>query len=233
QHRFAVTAMSTPEDAPPPDDDMATFAIEDDPRPLRLIAAALTAFRARSVAVAADPPGALPIFIPRRILDETIAAARATGGEIETGGILLGALHRDPGAPALFLEVTEQLPAEHPRAESTRLPFTAETWGAVHAALEFRGDAQLLVGWWHYHPDFCAIRRCPPERRARCTATSAFFSAEDVRLTTVCFPAPHQIALLLSASTASGITASMYGWSQGMVAARGFHVLHDAPTKGA
>src|SRR5262249_28643272 len=58
QHRFAVTALSTPEDAPPPDDDMATFAIEDDPRPLRLIAAALTAFRARSAAGAHHPPRA-------------------------------------------------------------------------------------------------------------------------------------------------------------------------------
>src|SRR5262249_22528571 len=130
QHRFAVTATPTP--AVP--DTLAAFVIEEDPRPLRLVGASLTAFRARSVAVAAtDPTGALPVFVPQHILDETIAAACAAGGEVETGGMLLGVLHRDSdgeasAAPELFLEVPEQLPAGHTRAESTPPTFPPETW---------------------------------------------------------------------------------------------------------
>jgi hypothetical protein len=41
------------------------------------------------------------------------------------------------------------------------------------------------------------------------------------------FRAGYHVGLLLSDSTAGGLAWAMYGWRQGMVAPRGFHVLDD------
>jgi hypothetical protein len=175
------------------------------------------------------------VFVPRRVLMEAEAQARA-GGDVETGGVLLGRLHRDAAAEAapgdLFLEVTAQLPAEHTVSQATRLTFTPATWAAAAAALALRGLAESVVGWWHFHPDFCRLRGCPPERRRSCAASSAFFSSEDVHLHATCFGAAHHVALLLSDGIRDGLSWSLYGWSHGMVAARGFHVL-DPTLEGA
>ena len=63
-----------------------------------------------------------------------------------------------------------------------------------------------------------------------CTAANPFFSVEDVHLHATCFPSAHQVALLVSDSTAAGgLTSSMFGWFQGQVVPRGFHVLRREP----
>jgi hypothetical protein len=153
---------------------------------------------------------------------------------VETGGVLVGRLRRDGGphaAPAaLFVEITAQVPAPHTQAQSTKLTFTAETWAAVQAAITLRRQGELMLGWWHFHPDFCRLRRCPAERRAGCAGASPFFSAEDVHLHATCFPSAYHVALLVSDSTPDGMSWSLFGWSQGMVTARSFHVLADSPT---
>ena len=82
-----------------------------------------------------------------------------------------------------------------------------------------------MVGWWHYHPDFCRLRNCPEEKRRLCTASSAFFSSEDVALHTALFARAYNAALLISDSAASGLTTSAFGWHQGMVTPRGFYTL--------
>jgi hypothetical protein len=215
----------------PPQDD--GFTVEETNRPLPLGEASLAALLDRSVPVGPDrPPGRMPVFVPRRILDETFALA-GDAGDVETGGALLGALRRDGNAGDVFVEITAQVPAAHTVADSTRVTFTPATWAAVQAAIALRGRSELLAGWWHLHPDACRLRGCPRERRARCAAASPFFSAEDVHLHTTCFPSAWHVALLVSDSTLRGMTWSLFGWSQGMVGARGFHVLDDRPTGGA
>ena len=57
---------------------------------------------------------------------------------------------------------------------------------------------------------------------ARCARP--FLSAEDLHLTASVFSAGHQLALLISDSI-GGSTASLYGWSEGLVVARDFHVI--------
>jgi hypothetical protein len=214
------------------DDD---FVVEEVVRPLPLAGASLSAFatRARAAGASDADERPIPVFVPRRVLDEAEALARAAH-DVETGGVLVGRLCRDDAGdgstpPALFLEVTAQIAALHTLAESARLTFTADTWAAVQDALALRRRQEMAIGWWHFHPDFCRLRGCPPERRARCPGASPLFSQEDIHLTRTCFGAGHHVALLVSDSTPAGLTWSMYGWWQGMVSARGFHVLDDDP----
>jgi hypothetical protein len=236
-YRWVVTALPTvAAGGGCPEDD---FVVEEIVRPLPLAGGSLAEFagRARAAGASGSDQGRMPVFVPRAVLDEAEDLARAAH-DVETGGVLVGRLCRDDvadgaGPPALFLDVTAQIAAPHTRAESARLTFTADTWAAVQAALTLRRRDEVPVGWWHYHPDWCRLRGCPPERRERCPGASAFFSAEDVHLTRTCFPAGHHVALLVSDSTPAGLAWSMYGWWQGMVSARGFHVLDDHPMEGA
>jgi proteasome lid subunit RPN8/RPN11 len=209
------------------DGDATGFVIEDVVRPLALADASLAGFvSAASFAGAGAADGHVPVFLPRRVLEETLELSRAAG-DFETGGVLVGRLRRDAGVPDVFVEVTAQIPAPHTRSRATKLTFTGETWAAVQAALELRRQNEIMLGWWHFHPDFCRLRECPVERRKLCPGASPFFSAEDVHLHATCFPKAYHVALLISDSTADGIAWSLFGWSQGMVAARGFHVLEE------
>jgi hypothetical protein len=68
-----------------------------------------------------------------------------------------------------------------------------------------------MLGWWHYHPDFCRLRNCPLENRLHCTAASAFFSGEDVALHTALFARAYNTALLISDCAATGLGSSLFG----------------------
>ena len=237
-YRWTLTALPAPAAVPSSGHAASdgtsdeTFDVEEIAVPLPFDEAPLAAFEAASVDVDVDDETRhhVPVFVPRAVVDEAIARAVAVG-DVETGGVLVGKLHRDVvasdgRAPALFVEVTAQVPAAHTRASSTSLTFTGDTWAAVRSAIALRRRGEIVTGWWHAHPDWCRLRGCPPERRRTCSATDPFLSSEDVHLTAVCFPSGHQVALLLSDSTAAGgFTASMFGWWEGCIVPRGFHVL--------
>jgi hypothetical protein len=204
------------------------FAVEDIVQPLPLDEASLESYLRGATAVDGFEAGVdVPVFVPQEILDEALALA-AAAGDVETGGVLVGRLHRDRAVPEVFVEVTAQIAAPHTEASATKLTFTAETWAAVRAALALRRGNDLMIGWWHHHPDFCRLRGCPIERRRVCTASSAFFSAEDVQLHRAIFARAFHIALLISDSAATGLTSALYGWRRGIVVGRGFHVLRTA-----
>lgn len=211
------------------------FGIEEVEQILPIDATSLGALAARSVpagSVADEAHDLVPVFVPQAVLDEAMALAREAG-DLETGGVLVGALHRDADAgdsdvPTLFVEVTAQVPARHTLSASTKLTFTSDTWAAVHAAIALRRRGEIMLGWWHYHPDFCRLRNCPLERRRECTGASPFFSGEDVHLHATCFPAGHQVALLVSDSAAAGgLSSSLFGWSHGAVLPRAFQVIRS------
>jgi proteasome lid subunit RPN8/RPN11 len=232
--RYVVSAFPTIRADEPQAD---KFAVEEIVQPLPLTDAPLDSFLAHSVLTGPDEPaGHMPVLLPRRVLDEAMDAARQAG-DVETGGVLVGKLRRDSGgraaAPEIFVEITAQIPAPHTLSQSTKLTFTAETWAAVQAAITLRRGGEIMAGWWHYHPDFCRLRDCPVERRANCPGASPFFSAEDVHLHATCFPSAYHVALLISDKTPDGLVWSLFGWSQGMVAARGFHILSNNPEGGA
>lgn len=168
----------------------------------------------------------VPVFVSRHLLDEAFELARGAG-DVETGGVLIGKLHFDPGLPEFFVEVTALIPAPHGVSTSTRFTFTPETWAAVDAAVRLRGGGESKIGWLHTHPDWC--RKCEPQKRRECKLTNAFFSADDALLHRTCFSRAFHTAMLISDNTLRGLSVSFFGWRAGMVAARGFHVLRASP----
>jgi len=230
--RWVVSALPAPGGAAPATAGGALFAVGELARPLPVDESTFASFADDAVFASADDEagGHVPVFFRRAVLDEATALAAASG-DLETGGVLVGKLHRDGGPrdggrPVMFVEVTAQVPAPHTRSSSTTLTFTAETWAAVRAAIALRGRNEVMAGWWHNHLDWCRLRNCPLERRRQCSAANPFFSAEDVHLHATCFPAGYQVALLVSDSAAAGgLTSSVFGWWEGLVVPRGFHVL--------
>jgi proteasome lid subunit RPN8/RPN11 len=170
----------------------------------------------------------MPVFIHARVLEEAAAAA-CTAGSLEAGGILLGRFLRDPDDATLYLEVTAQIPAKHALAEEASLRFTAETWAAVQAAIALRGGREQIVGWHHSHPaHLWPCRNCPAERRRVCQANTPFFSIMDCAVHRTAFQSAFNVALLLSFQESSEPLIDLFGWREGMVAARGFYLLADA-----
>jgi proteasome lid subunit RPN8/RPN11 len=219
RYRFRLAAYLDARTDPPADRN--EISVEEIPCPLPLETTALGPFVADAGLQAADVAGDdVPVFVPRHVIEEALERSRRAGG-VEVGGVLVGKLHRDPASGEVFVEITAQVPARHTRERATSLTFTAETWAAVGAAIKLRDQRELAVGWWHFHPDFCA--KCPAEARARCTMRSVFFSEEDVRLHRVCFGRAYQVALLVS-DLGDGLAWSAFGWRDGMVVARSFGV---------
>lgn len=186
-----------------------------------------------SCGLSGDEP--MPVFMPQEVIEEAVELM-VDAGDKETGGILIGHLHRDPLRRELFLEVTTQIPAQHVEQELARLTFTPETWTAVDAALALRGKGEIQLGWWHSHPASHWCDECPPERRERCKTSGApsgdFFSAHDVALHRTVFSRAYSIALVISDGCGNAGTPiwRLFGWRYGMVMARGFHLVHaDQP----
>ncbi len=163
-----------------------------------------------------------PVFVHPMVLDQVAELAR-TAGDHETGGVLIGHLHRDTQSREVFAEVTAQIPASLADAGHAHLGFTAETWSAVSDALTLRRRHELWMGWWHSHPDFCA--RCAPERRRNCPLSQPFFSRADCEVHRTVFDAAFHIALLLSDVGEGSLRADWFGWREGQVAARGVYLM--------
>lgn len=169
-------------------------------------------------------PEDLPVFFVPMVLQESIELAKRAG-DLETGGILIGSLHRDPELQELFLVVTGQIPANHTDAQRTSLSFTPETWAAVRSALQLRRSREIWVGWWHSHVWFC--RSCPQERQATCTLATPFFSHEDCNLQREIFSRALNIALLVTDQGPRGYATTVYGWRQGVIVGRSYGVLNS------
>lgn len=179
---------------------------------------------------AAESESALRVFIPQSILDETRALGEAAGN-IETGGILIGHVHRDPARSVIFLEVTAQIPAAHTSASATSLSFSDDTWLAARAAIAIRNRNEQPILWWHSHPSkwFCN-ETCPMEQRLKCAMQQSFLSADDLLLHRTVFSKAWQAALLVNVADA-GTTHTVWGWSEGSVRQISFRVLDGASTE--
>lgn len=167
--------------------------------------------------------GEMEVFVPEQVLEETVALHEEAGAA-ETGGVLIGLMHRDPDRPGrLFVQVTAQIPVRHAEHELTRLTFTPETWKAADAAIRLRGKNERKVGWWHTHPSRKWCEKCPVENRKVCKLSGEFFSSHDAAFQRAAFPAAFSIALVISDSYAKGLTYPMFGWKQGQIVQRGFY----------
>jgi hypothetical protein len=165
----------------------------------------------------------LEVFVARQVVDEAAAWTREAGDR-ETGGVLIGRLHRDPDSRCCFIDVAAQLPARHTRTSSVTLTFTSDTWTDVRAALSLRGRQELMLGWWHSHPAFAWCAKCPPEHQRTCRLSQGFLSPEDLALHRTMFPRAFTLALVMT-HTAAGVEPALFGWRSGVMAPRGFHVI--------
>lgn len=203
------------------------FSVKEIPQPLTYTESALDELlgSAESVDISDLNASDMKVIVPAHVFEQAEAQARAAE-TVETGGFLVGHLHRDTKTGDFFSVVNDQIPAEHTVAEAMRLTFTPESWAAAEAAIKARGRNERCMGWWHFHPWWCA--KCPPENRAQCTLDAGFFSSEDVQLHANCFAMADQFALLLSGKEGGALERACFGWRGGVVAARGYHLMSPA-----
>lgn len=171
----------------------------------------------------AGDEGDCRVFLPEEILDETRALAHAAEAR-ETGGLLIGHLHRDADMQ-LFLEVTAQLPALHVDASQTRLTFTSDTWTEFRAALALRRRDEIMLGWWHSHPVREWCKNCSDAQQRVCSLRGDFLSEDDRLLHRAIFPRAYSMALVVNDVGYQDPTVSLFGWRQGLIALRNYHVL--------
>jgi len=144
----------------------------------------------------------------------------------ETGGVLFGRLTRQTAATSKpYLDITFLSPAEAGRAAHDSFQFTPGSWNRAREHLAERNENEVFAGWFHSHPDFCNPE-CPPEKRAVCPLRKPFFSNDDILLHETIFPAAWSVGLLVADSGDTRIPA-LFGWRDGMVRRRGFHIIND------
>ena len=221
--RIVYLAAAFPAREEPPNGSALAFDAEEVSVPLPLPEASLADVSNDAVFAGDSSAEDVPVFVPEGILDETAFLARQVEGK-ETGGILIGHVHRDHDSGDLFVRVTAQIPARHTEASATRLTFTPETWTDVRAALALRRRDEIMVGWWHSHPIRHWCKDCPPERQAVCGLARGFFSEDDHALHRTVFSRAYCIALVVN-DGAGDPTFSLFGWRRGLVASRGFGIL--------
>ncbi len=205
----------------------AGFQVEELSQPLTTVAGRLSDFLAQSESRGPHVDTDIPVFIHAHVLDEAIALARAAG-RVEAGGVLIGHARRDGSLPELFLEATAQIEARHTLAGETRLNFTQDTWAAASRAIALRRRGEIMFGWWHSHPHFCA--GCPPERKRVCSLSSPFFSLDDRALHAAVFGRGVDIALLITDTGTNHLSTNVYGWRDGAIAERGFYTMQPEET---
>jgi hypothetical protein len=167
---------------------------------------------------------ALPIFIPQNVIQE-VEGQTVQAGAVETGGILIGHLCHDRSLGEIAVVVTAQIPAQHAQGELCNLTFTPDTWTAVHEAIRLRRSDEIMVGWWHSHPEkFWSARESSPDLRADNPPADSFFSADDIALHQTVFPKAYNVALVVTNHHA-GPGVALYGWIQGVIRRRGFQII--------
>lgn len=209
------------------------FSVEAVPEALGLRRRNIARYLVRAAAFGEETEEDIPVFIPATLLDEVCELMRSAGAQ-ETGGVLIGHLHRDVEREDLLLEVTAQIPVRHAEQELMRLTFTPESWAAADAAIALRRRDEMYVGWWHSHPVGAWCDACPPEVRAQCKQSGSlsgdFFSSHDVAFHRTAFTRAYNVALLVCEECREGASLPiwrLFGWRRGLVAARGFFALRS------
>jgi len=202
----------------------AAFNVRAVPPELAIEEASLADALAGAGLVGVETNGDMPVVLPPAVLAEAAQLARQAEG-VETGGILIGHLHRDPAVPEIFARVTAQIPARETEADSVSLTFTAETWTDVRAALDLRHSGELMLGWWHSHPVREWCKDCSEEKQRQCPLAAGFLSAQDRALHRAVFPRAYSLALLANDVAFDEPTFTLFGWRQGRIERRGFHLL--------
>ncbi len=184
----------------------------------------LADFTARSTVEGSPQDDDFPVFVPEHVLDEMRELSRGAGDH-ETGGFLVGQLHRDASIPEIFLEITAQIPAKHVISATDRLTFTERTWTDAQAVLDLRQRGEQWTGYWHRHPVSSWCRNCAPEKQRVCRLAKDFFSEQDRQVQRAVFSRAYNVALVFNDVAFDDSSFSLFGWRRGDIQPRGFHRL--------
>lgn len=202
-----------------------SFDAADTPPPLAVRLTAISAFLASSAPCADRDDRDAEVLVPQWAVDEATTLTREAAAR-ETGGILIGHLHRDPDTREIFVEVTAQIPARHTTSDSVKLTFTSDTWTDVRRAIVLRRRDEIMLGWWHSHPAIEWCKGCSPESQRVCPLATGFLSSDDKALHRAMFPRAFSVALVMTHAL-TGISATLFGWRSGLLTPRGFRLLGD------
>ena len=224
---FRICAHPTTTRNQPDNVDSSALQVQPIVEPLALQEGGVSNRLQRAMLGDDQPENGMPVFLPASVLAETHRLTHAAGS-VETGGLLIGHLGIDRAIPEIFLEVTAQIPAIHARQELTSLTLTPQTWAAVDAAVQLRGQGERYLGWWHSHPvsQWCAD--CPEQKRRNCQLRCDFFSAQDKAVHRCCFSRAFQVAMVVSDNGAVDLSTALFGWREGTIQRRGFHVIKES-----
>ena len=201
------------------------FDTTEQPTPLGLRETPIGDLLAQSTQCGEPCVDDVAVLIPQRVVDEATTQT-LSDPQRETGGILIGHLHRDPVTAEVFVGVTAQIPARHTAGEATKLTFTSETWTDVRHTIALRRSDEQILGWWHSHPAGEWCKTCPPERQRVCQLQAGFFSDDDKALHRTVFSRGYTVALVMTNALA-GVTPAMFGWRSGLIQPRAFRLLAD------
>jgi len=161
-------------------------------------------------------PGELfDVYLMKPVLDAVMHQAREARKK-ERASFLSGYLGCDPDSGRVFLAVTDAVPAEAgTQSTCTSFSFSGETFMEAEKYIaQHRGAHESCVGWEHNHT-YCL--GCP--KSAQCSASTVFWSTDDMQVQASAFPGPHQVALVIGLehgkSRDSGkpsYAVKMYGW---------------------
>ena len=87
------------------------------------------------------------IFVYEDVLEEIVTFSEQDLAR-ETGGFLLGGVHRDR---FLYVEIRHFLPARA-QSQAASLKFTHETWSTMNRQVEADFPDETVLGWQHTHP---------------------------------------------------------------------------------
>ena len=222
---YVVVAFPHPDE--PQNGSHPGFTVEEVPSILPLKETRLQSLLDKAEPQGEITPNEMPFFLPHNVLEEAATLSREAGAK-ETGGILVGYLHRDDSMPEVFAEVTAQLPARHTKAELTKLTFTPQTWTDMRAALELRRRDEIMLGWWHSHPAREWCKDCSVESQRVCKMARDFFSVHDQALHRAVFPKAYCIALVVNDVSFAEPSFSLFGWKDGALVPRGFFVIGES-----
>jgi len=235
--RYLYRVLAYEPDTPVASDTDGRFAAADAPPPLPIHDVQPGALLDASPRHADAQVDDFEVYIPGAVLDEA-EALTAGAGDLETGGILIGHLGRvaaaataatvrpDTSTSDICVAVSALVPARHTIGHATKLTFTSDTWTDVRRTVALRRRGELVLGWFHSHPQlaWCREQGCSPDAQQRCTAAAGFFSADDVALHRTVFPRAFTVALLMTHSV-QGILPRLFGWRAGLLEPRGYRVL--------
>ena len=142
--------------------------------PIKLLECCLSLIEVDPLIISKRPP----IFFIRRDILEELKELSKIDIQREHGGILYGLPYEDPSG-IYFVFVTAAIPALHTTGSSTHLRFNEESWQEIWKTMS-RLDNQIMVGWYHTHPDL-----------------GVFMSGTDRKTHALYFPNVWQLAIVI------------------------------------